>query len=154
MGSAIFKKAFRMYVTGYNRGLREARHAPDIPLEKLRKPELDSDGEPVLYGEDDFPMPRGDCRIVGRSSVSSSEESESEGEDEEVPGSEGDDPNSEKEDPHLGSEIAPVVNVERPDPKEAVLPPDVAVNKDSVGEDVLTDVSPLRTIFPSTSSEK
>ena len=92
-------------------------------------------------------------RVAGRPSVSSSEESEPEGEDEEVPGSEGDDPNSE-EDPHLGSEIAPVVNVERPDPKEAVLPPDVVVNKDSVGEDVLTDVSPLRTIFPPTSSEK
>ena len=154
MKAAVLRKAFRMYVTGYNRGIREARHAPDTPLAKLRMAEVDSDGEPVLYGEDDFPMPRGDCRVGGPSAVSSEEESESDGEDLGALESEGGNPESEGEDLNPGLETAPVVGTETSDPKDAGLPPDIVVNKHNVGEDVLTNVSPLRTIFPSTSSEK
>ncbi|XP_043810672.1 golgin subfamily A member 5-like [Manihot esculenta] len=154
MKRAIVNKALHFYSSGYNRGLREARQAPDIPLSELRKREVDSDGEPVMYGEDDFPMPRGDCRVGGRATVSSSDESELEEEDVEVLGSKDDDPVAEEEDPNLGSEIASAANVESSDPRDVELPADVTANRDNVGEGVLTDVSPLRTIYPPTSPER
>ncbi|XP_043804996.1 tropomyosin-1, isoforms 9A/A/B-like [Manihot esculenta] len=154
MKRAIVNKALHFYSSGYNRGLREARQAPDIPLSELRKREVDSDGEPVMYGEDDFPMPRGDCRVGGRSTVSSSDESELEEEDVEILGSKDDNPVAEEEDPNLGSEIAPAANVESSDPKDAELSADITANRDNVGEGVLTDVSPLRTIYPPTSPER
>ena len=143
MKQAIFDKAYRMYVTGYNRGLREARQAPDIPLAKLRRREVDSDGESVLYGEDDFPLPRGDCRRDrDRPAESSSKGSEL--------GSEEDDPDSVKEGLHPGSEIAPTI--ESAGPKDTELPSGVAVNRNSEGGFI--DVSPLRTIHPPSSPEK
>ncbi|XP_021631901.1 uncharacterized protein LOC110629302 [Manihot esculenta] len=57
--NAIWQKGFRMFVSGFNRGLREARYAPSTPLVELRAAEEDSDGEEVLYGEDDKPLPKG-----------------------------------------------------------------------------------------------
>ncbi|XP_021612899.1 uncharacterized abhydrolase domain-containing protein DDB_G0269086-like [Manihot esculenta] len=57
MKNAIWHKVFCMFVSGFNRGLREARHAPSTPLAELRAAEVDSDGEEVLYGEDDRPLP-------------------------------------------------------------------------------------------------
>ncbi|XP_021616553.2 uncharacterized protein LOC110617856 [Manihot esculenta] len=138
MKTAIWQKAFRMFRTGYNRGLREARHAPDTPLAKLRAREVDSDGEDVLYGEDDFPLPRGTSRTAAGSS---GEESEQQGDNMEDFGTESDDPKPEEGDPGPGLE-------------GARSPPDVNVNKDTIGDDILRDVSPLRTVFPSNSSDK
>ena len=57
MKTAIWNKSFRMFVSGYNRGLRTARYNPSTPLAELRGAEEDSDGEEVLYGEDDRPLP-------------------------------------------------------------------------------------------------
>ncbi|XP_043808005.1 uncharacterized protein LOC122722137 [Manihot esculenta] len=126
MGAAILKKAFRMYVTGYNRGLREARHAPDTPLAELLKYEADSD----------------DCRRnICQPTEISSEESELEGEDVEVLGSKDDDPVSEGENPNLGSEVAPAVNIESSDPRDTELPADMTANRDNVGEEVLTNIN-------------
>ncbi|XP_043815239.1 rootletin-like [Manihot esculenta] len=58
MKTAIWNKSFRMFVSRYNRGLRTARYAPSTPLAELRAAEEDSDGEAVLYGEDDRPLPK------------------------------------------------------------------------------------------------
>ena len=44
MKNAIWHKGFRMFVSGFNRGLREARHAPSTPLAELRAADEDSDG--------------------------------------------------------------------------------------------------------------
>lgn len=147
MKKAILDKAYRMYVTGYNRGLREARQAPDVPLAELRRREVDSDGESVLYGEDDCPLPRGDSRRnIDRSSGSSSEESEVESEEGDL--------DSEKDGLHPRSEVAPTINVESSGPRDTELPSGMAVNRDNAGEGVLTDASPLRTIYPPSSPEK
>ncbi|XP_021597647.1 ribosome-binding protein 1-like [Manihot esculenta] len=60
--TAIWQKGFRMFASGFNRGLREARQAPSTPLSELRAKEEDSDGEEVLYREDDLPLPKGTSR--------------------------------------------------------------------------------------------
>ena len=138
MKTAIWQKASRMFRSGYNRGLREARRAPDTPLAKLRAREVDSDGEDVLYGEDDFPLPRGTSHIAAGSS---GEESEQQGDNMEDFGTEGEDLEPEEGDPGPGLE-------------GARSPSDVNVNKDTIGDDIPRDVSPLRTVFPSNSSDK
>ncbi|XP_043806675.1 A-kinase anchor protein 200-like [Manihot esculenta] len=93
-------------------------------------------------------------RDICRPAESSSEESELEREDVEVLGSKDDDPVSEGENPNLGSEVAPAVNIESSDPRDTELPADMTANRDNVGEEVLTNVSPLRTIYPPTSSKR
>ncbi|XP_043805238.1 cell wall protein RBR3-like [Manihot esculenta] len=93
---------------------------------------MDSDGESVLYGEDDFPMPRGDSRRNrDRPAESCSEGSEL--------GSGEDDPDSEKESLHPGSDVGPTINVESSGPKDTELPSERAVNRGNAGECVFTD---------------
>ncbi|XP_043813807.1 uncharacterized protein LOC122723901 [Manihot esculenta] len=55
----IWHRGFRMFASGFNRGLKEARDDPSTPLALLRALEVDSDGEEVCYGEDDNPLPKG-----------------------------------------------------------------------------------------------
>ncbi|XP_043805310.1 flocculation protein FLO11-like [Manihot esculenta] len=118
----------------------------ELGASSLRKREVDSDGESVLYGEDDFPMPRGDSRRNrDRPAESCSEESEL--------GSEEDDSDSVKESLHPGSDVAPVINVASSGPRDTELPSEGAVIRDNVGEGVLTGVSPLRAIYPPTLPE-
>ncbi|XP_043806300.1 ciliary rootlet coiled-coil protein 2-like [Manihot esculenta] len=68
MKATVWNKSFRMFVSGYNRGLRIARYTPSTPLAKLQAAKVDSDGEEVLYGEDDRPLPKGASRTAARSS--------------------------------------------------------------------------------------
>ncbi|XP_043814071.1 uncharacterized protein LOC122723990 [Manihot esculenta] len=124
MKTAIWNKSFRMFVSGYNRGLRDARYNPSTPLAMLRAAEEDSDGENVLYGEDDRPLPKGASRTAAGPSEAVAE-----------PGNEDVGPQ--------GQEIIPFVdnNVENS------VVDNVNVDKDS--DDVSRRVSPLRTVFPS-----
>ncbi|XP_043817062.1 uncharacterized protein LOC122724914 [Manihot esculenta] len=155
MKTAVWQKGFRIFATGFNRGLREARLALDIPLAKLRVAEVDSDGENVLYGEDDFPLPRGTSRIAAESS---SEESELDGEGVDVLELGEDDFGPQEGDVELGEEGAspsgletvPFVGTDGSELEDARPPSDVNVNvnKDSIGDDVPRNVSPLRTFFP------
>ncbi|XP_021625020.1 tropomyosin-like [Manihot esculenta] len=64
MKTVVWNKSFRMFVSGYNRGLRTARYAPSTPLAELRASEEDFDGEEVLYEEDDRPLPKGAPRTA------------------------------------------------------------------------------------------
>ncbi|XP_043815052.1 rootletin-like [Manihot esculenta] len=137
MKTAIWNKGFRMFVSGYNRGLRIARYAPSTPLAELQAAEEDSDGEEVLYGEDDRPLPKGASRTVAGPSEADAELG--------------------KEDEGAGpqrQEIVPFVGTGGSVPEGARPPIDsnvnnVNVDKDSVDDDVPRHVSPLRTVFPS-----
>lgn len=135
MKTTIWNKGFRMFVSGFNRGLREARLAPSTPLSKLRVAKVDSDGEDVLYGEDDLPLPKGTSRTAAGSSEAEPE-----------PGNEDAGPQ--------GQEIVPYVGTGGSEQGDARPPTDSNVNNDNVNKDSIDDdaprhVSPLRTVFPS-----
>ncbi|XP_021612101.1 uncharacterized abhydrolase domain-containing protein DDB_G0269086-like [Manihot esculenta] len=112
----------------FNQGLREARYAPSTPLAELRAAEVDSDGEDVLYGEDDRPLPKG----APHTAAGSPEEDTELGEEDEPEGSDVG-PQGEDAEPQ-GGEIVPFVNS--------------SVGTDNVDNEAPRNVSPLRTIFP------
>ncbi|XP_043808393.1 uncharacterized protein LOC122722256 [Manihot esculenta] len=137
MKIAVWNKGFRMFVSGYNRGLRTARYAPSTPLAELRAAEEDSDGEEVLYGEDDRPLPKGAPRTAAGPSEAGAELGDGDA------GS-------------RGLEVVPFVGIGGSEP-EGVGPPidsnvdNVNVDSTEGNVDVHTPrhVSPLRTVFPS-----
>ncbi|XP_043817458.1 myosin-10-like [Manihot esculenta] len=134
MKTAIWNRGFRMFISGYNRGLRTARYALSTPLAELRAVEEDSDGEEVLYGEDDRPLPKG----APRTAAGPSEVGAELGDGDAGP---------------QGEEIVPFVGTEESKPEGAGPPIDSNVNVDSTGGNVDDNaprhVSPLRTVFPS-----
>ena len=157
-----------MFVSGFNRGLREARHNPSIPLTVLRAKEEDSDGEDVIYGEDDMPLPKGTSLTAAGPSEA---ESELDTEDVGVLEPEGGDVEPQKGGVELGEggagppglEIVPFVGVGESG-REGARPP-VGTNVDNVNTDSVDSVrdnidasvaegdapkhvSPLRTVFP------
>lgn len=138
MKMAIWKKGFRMFVSGFNRGLKEARQAPSTSLAKLRAAEVDSDGKTVFYGEDDLPLPKGTSHASAGLPCEDSKADE------------GDDEASEEVGPE-GLEIVPFVGTGRSEQEGArSFPYDNSTNvdKDNAGDDVPRNISPLRTIFP------
>ncbi|XP_021598819.1 uncharacterized protein LOC110604820 [Manihot esculenta] len=156
--TAIWQKGFRMFASGFNRGLREARQAPFAPLSELRAKEEDSDGEEVLYGEDDLPLPK----ETSHTSAGPSDKDTGLGEKEDMEVLEPEEDNSgpQEEDVELGGEDA------GPQGQEVVLyagdgrseqegakPPlssnvNTNVEGSSVDSKIPRNVSPLRTIFP------
>ncbi|XP_021620552.1 uncharacterized abhydrolase domain-containing protein DDB_G0269086-like [Manihot esculenta] len=119
--------------------LREARQAPSTPLAKLRAAEVDSDGEDVLYGEDDLPLPKGTSHTSAGPSDKDTELGE---EDERAAKDIGP--------PEL--EIVPYTGDGRSE-QEDTRPPtsnnaDASVENSNVDSEIPRNVSPLRTIFP------
>ncbi|XP_043813728.1 uncharacterized protein LOC122723882 [Manihot esculenta] len=112
MKNAIWHKGFRMFVSSFNRGLREARHALSTPLAQLRALEIDSDGEEVHYGEDDRPFPKGVPHIATESLEEGTELKEGDGQETAGPEEEGVESLREYAGPQeggAGSEIVPYV---------------------------------------------
>ncbi|XP_021621469.1 uncharacterized protein LOC110621498 [Manihot esculenta] len=159
MKKAIWNKGFRMFVSGFNRGLREARHNPSTPLTELRAKEEDSDGEEVVYGEDDRPLPKGASRTaVGPSEANT----ELDAEDVEVLDLEEDDAEPQDKDAELGKEgvgpqgqeMVPFVGTGGSEQEDGSPPVDSNVNSVNDNDVNMDDnmprhVSPLRTVFPS-----
>ncbi|XP_021621496.1 uncharacterized protein LOC110621528 [Manihot esculenta] len=136
MKNAIWHKGFRIFVSGFNRGLRTARYALSTPLAELRATEVDSDGEDVLYGEDDMPLPKGAHRTAAGPPKADAELRER------------DDKAAEDAGPQ-GREIVPFVGTGGSEQKGSEPPIDSSIGDSVDNVNVPRRVSPLRTVFPS-----
>ncbi|XP_043811063.1 uncharacterized protein LOC122723326 [Manihot esculenta] len=128
-----------MFVSGFNRGLREARQAPSTPLAKLQAAEVDSDGEDVLYGEDDLPLPKG----TSHTSAGPSDKDTELGEEDERAAEDTGPP---------GLEVVLYVG-DGGSEQEGARPPtsgnaNASIENNNVNSETPRNVSPLITIFP------
>ncbi|XP_021624753.2 golgin subfamily A member 6-like protein 2 [Manihot esculenta] len=148
----IWHRGFRMFASGFNRGLKEARDDPSTPLARLQAPEVDSDGEEVCYGEDDNPLPKGASHTATGpfeedAELEEGEEKETAEPEESDARLQGEDAKSSGEDAGpQGGEIVPFMGVGGSGQESTGLPKDSSV--DNINDDIINNVSPLRTIFP------
>lgn len=62
----VYKKAFCMFASGFNQGLKAARDAPSTLLADLRSPKVNFDGKEVCYREDDNSLPKNTLPLLSR----------------------------------------------------------------------------------------